>query len=72
MNKHKLDPAWYFTSPGFAWDAALKETGITVDLLTDPEILLILEKGICGGVSMISKRCAKANNKFMKDFNYEE
>ena len=46
MNKHKLDPAWYFTSPGFAWDAALKETGITVDLLTDPEVLLILEKGI--------------------------
>ena len=46
MNKYKLDPAWYFTSPGLAWDAALKKTGITLDLLRDPDMLLKFEKGI--------------------------
>ena len=46
MNKYKLDPPWYFTSPGLAWDAAVKKTGITLDLLRDPDMLLKFEKGI--------------------------
>ena len=66
LKNYKLDAAWYFTSPGIAWDAALKMTGVELELLTDPDMLLMIEKGVRGGVSMISKRHGKANNKYMK------
>ena len=65
LNNYKLDPAWYYTSPGIAWDAALKMTGVELELLTDPDMLLMIEKGVRGGISMISKRHGKANNKYM-------
>ena len=67
MKHYKLDPTWYYTSPGLAWDAALKKTGIELELLTDPDMLLMFEKGIRGGISTITKRYAKANNKYMED-----
>lgn len=65
MNNYKLDPAWYFTSPGLAWDAALKMTRVKLELLSDPDMLLMVENGIRGGISMISHRYSKANNKYM-------
>ena len=65
MENYSLDPAWYYTSPGLSWDALLKHSGVKLELLTDPDILLLFEKGIRGGISMISNRYGKANNKFM-------
>ena len=62
---YKLDPAWYFTAPGLAWDACLKMTQVELELLHDQDMLLMVEKGIRGGVSMISTRYGKANNKYM-------
>ena len=59
----------YFTSPGLAWDAALKETKVELDLLSDPEMLLFFERGIRGGISTITHRLGTANNKYMKDFD---
>ena len=35
MENYKLDPGWYYTLPGLAWDAMLKRTGVTLELLTD-------------------------------------
>ena len=64
---YKLDPAHYFTAPGLSWDACLKMTGVRLELLTDVDMLLMVEKGIRGGVSMVSKRFSKANNKYMGD-----
>jgi len=73
MKNYELDPAWYYTAPGLAWDACLKKTGVQLELLSDPDMLLMIEQGIRGGVSMISKRYAKANNKYMGEkFNPNE
>ncbi|PFX11078.1 hypothetical protein AWC38_SpisGene25462, partial [Stylophora pistillata] len=55
----------YYTAPGLAWDAALKVTKVELELLSDPDMLLIFEKGIHGGISMIPNRYGKANKKYM-------
>ena len=60
-----LDPVHYYTAPGLAWDACLKITNINLELLSDLNMLLIFEKGIRGGISMISNRYGEANNKYM-------
>ena len=65
-----LDPVYYYTAPGLAWDACLKMTNINLELLSDPNMLLMFEKGIRGGISIISNRYGEANNKYMgKSFN---
>jgi len=69
---YELDPCWYYSAPGLAWDACLKKTDVKLDLCYDPDMLLMIEQGIRLGVSMISKRYAKANNKYIVDFNTEE
>ena len=69
LENYQLDPAWYYTSPGLAWDACLKMTKLELELLHDQDMLLMVEKGIRGGVSMISTRYGKANNKYMKEYD---
>ncbi|XP_022778592.1 uncharacterized protein LOC111320169, partial [Stylophora pistillata] len=63
---YDLDPCWYFTAPGLAWDACLKLTKVKLELLSDINMLHMFEAGIRGGISMISTRHAKANNKYME------
>ena len=70
LKHYKLDPCHYYTVPGLAWDACLKETKQDLELLKDYDMLMMFEQGIRGGISHISKRYAEANNKYMK--NYDE
>ncbi|XP_076303709.1 uncharacterized protein LOC143221926 [Lasioglossum baleicum] len=65
LENYKLDPAHYFTLPGFAWDVMLKMTKIELELFTDVDMLLFVERGIRGGLSQCSHRYAYANNKYL-------
>ena len=65
MNHYGLDPAWYYSAPGLASDASLKITKVQLELLSDPDMLLMIESGIRGGIATISQRHAKANNEYM-------
>ena len=66
---YKLDPCHYFTSPGLSWDAMLKMTGISLELMVDIDMFQFIEKGMRGGVSYIANRYGKANNKYMKEYD---
>ena len=66
MNHYKLDPAQHFSAPGLAWDAVLKIIMVQLELLSDPDMLLIIESGIREGIATISHRHAKANIEYME------
>ena len=73
LKHYKLDPAHFYTSPGLAWKACLKCTGIRLELLTDPDMLLMFERGIRGGITQVVHKYTSANNKYMGDkFNPNE
>ncbi|XP_066601745.1 uncharacterized protein [Prorops nasuta] len=72
MVNYNLDPAHYYTLPGFTWDAMLKHTGIKLELFTDVDMLLFIERGIRGGLSQWSHRYERANNRYMQDFDPAE
>ena len=69
MGQYSLDPAHYYTSPGLSWDALLKKTGVELELLTDYDQHLFIEKGLRGGISMVSKRYARANNHLIEGYD---
>ena len=62
LKHYGLDPCHYFSSPGLSWDAMLKMTGAKLEKISD-------KKGLTGGISYIAKRYAKANNKYMNDYD---
>ena len=66
LETYKLDPAHYYTAPGLSWDSMLKFTGVELELLDDPDMYLMVESGIRGGVSMITKKHAEANNPYLE------
>lgn len=69
MEIYKIDPTHYYTLPGLAWDAALRMTNSNLELFTDQDMYLFVEDGIRGGISTITHRHGKANNKYMKNYD---
>ena len=69
---YKLDPAHFLSAPGLAWQACLKKTKVELELLIDVDMLLMVEKGIIGGICHAIQRYAKANNKYMKNYDEDE
>ena len=65
LRHYSLDLAHFYTSPGLAWKVCLKHTGIKLELLTDPDMLLMFEWGIRGGITQAVRKHASANNKYM-------
>ena len=47
---YELDPVRFLSAPGLAWQAALKKTKVKLDPLTDIDMLLMVQKGIKGGI----------------------
>ena len=70
IKTYELDPVHFISLPGLAWQACLKKTGVELELLSDYDMLLMIEEGIRGGICRAVHRYAKANNKYMK--NYDE
>ena len=72
--KYGLDPAHYYScsAPGLSWDALLNKTGVELELLTDLDMHLFIERGMRGGISMVSKRYVKANNPLVEGYNPEK
>ena len=60
---YRLDPYHFYSSPGLSWSVMLKLTGVKLEKIDDIDVHLFLEKGIRGGVSYISKRYSKSDNK---------
>ena len=68
MDQDGLDPVHYYSLPGLSWDAMLKQTKVKLTLFPPDQstMALLFENGIRGGVSTITHRHAKANNKYMR------
>ena len=72
MRVYGLEALYYYTSPGLSWDAMLKLTEVELDLISDPTMYLMIEKGIRGGISTIMKRYSVANHKYLDDYDPTE
>ena len=59
---YELDPAHFVSAPGLAWQACLNKTGVKLELLTDPDMLLMAEKEIKGGKCDVIHKYDKVNN----------
>ena len=69
LSNYELDPAHFVSLPGLVWQACLKKTNVELELLADYDMLLMIEEGIRGGICHVIQGYAKANNKYMKDYD---
>ena len=72
LKVYELDPTHFLSLPGLAWQACLKKMSIKLELLGDYDMLLMVEEGIRGRICPSIHRHAKANNKYMENYNENE
>ena len=68
MKNYGLCPCYYLSTPFLSWDAMLNMTKLKLELISDPDMYILFEKGMRGGVSYISNIYSKANNKYWKSY----
>ena len=66
---YELVPIYLVSAPGLAWQSCLKKNKVKLELLTGYDMLLIVEKRIRGGICQATHRYAKANIKYMKNYD---
>ena len=66
---YELDPIYFVSAPGLAWQACLKKTEVKLELITDYDMILMIKKGIRGGICQTTHRYAIANNRYMKNYD---
>ena len=69
LQQYSIDPCYYFSAPHFTFDAFLRHSSLTLELPSDINQFLFIIKGIRGGMSMVSKRYALTNNKYVEGYN---
>ena len=69
LKSYELDSVKFISAHRLAWQAALRNTEVKLELLTDVDMLLMVEKGIRDGICHAIHSYAKANNKYMKDYD---
>ena len=72
LKYYELDPCHYFSSPGLSCDAMLKMTDVKLEKISDNDKYYFIEKRSRGGISYIAKRYAKANIKYMSDYDFNK
>ena len=69
LEKYQLDPSHFLSAPGLAWQACLEKTGVNLELLTDVDMLLMIEAETRGVICQSTHRYARANNKYIKNYD---
>ena len=73
MINYNLDAANYLSAPNRAIDAMLLLTGVQLELITDIEILHMVNNMKRGGLCLVgSKRYVKANNRYLDDYDEKQ
>ena len=66
---YELDPVYFVSAPGLPWQACLRKTEVKLELLADYDVILMIEKGIRGGICQATYRYAETKNKYMKNYD---
>ena len=69
---YHLDPAKFLSASALAWKTDFKKTEVKLELLTDIDMLLMVEKGIGGGIRHAIHQYAKVNNEYMKEYDKDK
>ena len=69
LHNYSLEPSNYFSGAGLSWSAALKMSKVELHLLQNADMYTFFERGIRGGISMICKRYARANNPNCREYD---
>ena len=72
LKNYKLDPAHFTTAPALSWTACLKQTGIQLEIPRDPDMHLLFDRGLTGGISMVANHYARANNPQVDGYNEDK